>query len=139
MPPFRHLICFSDFCYPGKRTDMTEQKRVLVVEDLLDARKSLRLLLEKWGYAVEEADDGFHGVAEALAWHPQVAIVDIGLPNLDGYEVARQIRKALNRTIFLIAMTAYDEPNEAIDAGFDLHLCKPADPKELQRTLAAVA
>jgi CheY-like chemotaxis protein len=114
-----------------------EQKRVLVIEDLRDARKSLRMLLEKWGYAVEEAADGFHGVEEALAWHPQVAIVDIGLPILDGYEVARQIREALNRTIFLIAMTAYDEPNEAFEAGFDLYLCKPADPRELQRTLAA--
>jgi CheY-like chemotaxis protein len=123
----------------GKRTEMAVQKRILVVEDIRDARKSLRLLLELWGYTVAEAADGRRGVEEGLCWHPQVAIVDIGLPVLNGFEVARQLRDALHDEIYLIALTAYDEPNDALDAGFDLHLWKPAEPKELKKTLVAVA
>lgn len=118
------------------------KKRVLLVEDSRDARKSLRWLLETWGYAVQEAEDGWHGVREALNWHPQVAIVDIGLPILDGYEVARQVREALHDDIFLIALTAYQQPEDirrAEDAGFNVHMGKPADLDELEKLLASDA
>jgi CheY-like chemotaxis protein len=111
------------------------KKRVLVVEDLPDHRKTLRWLLEKWGYVVAEAADGLAGVEEALAWHPRVALVDIGLPSLDGYQVARQVREALHGEVVLIAVTGYDEPRAAFDAGFDLHMVKPIDPHELRQTL----
>jgi CheY-like chemotaxis protein len=75
----------------------------------------------------------------ALAWRPEVAIVDIGLPVLDGYEVARRVRAALDPAPFLIALTAYCGPagvRLAYEAGFDTHLAKPADPDGLRRLLA---
>jgi CheY-like chemotaxis protein len=78
---------------------MSPSHRVLVVEDQPDARESLRLLLEIWGHQVEVAPDGLRGVQVALAWKPEVAIVDIGLPLLDGYEVARRLRAAFGATI----------------------------------------
>jgi CheY-like chemotaxis protein len=74
-----------------------------------------------------------------LAWKPQVAIVDIGLPVLDGYEVARRVRAALDPAPFLIALTAYCGPADvrrAYEAGFDLHLAKPANLGGLRRLLA---
>lgn len=111
------------------------KKRVLVVEDLADHRKTLRWLLEKWGYLVAEAANGLDGVEEALSWHPRVALVDIGLPTLDGYQVARRVRDALDREVVLIAVTGYDEPRAAFDAGFDFHMVKPIDPDELRQTL----
>jgi CheY-like chemotaxis protein len=109
------------------------------VEDQPDSRESLRLLLEFWGYQVEVAPDGLQGFQLALAWKPEVAIVDIGLPLMDGYEVARRLRAALGPTPLLIALTAYRSPEDirhAHDAGFDIHLAKPADPSEIRRLLA---
>jgi CheY-like chemotaxis protein len=103
---------------------------VLVVEDNLDGRETLRTLLELFGHHVEAAEDGIEGVQKALAHHPDVALIDIGLPRLDGFEVARQIRAALGRRIKLIAYTAYDQPetNQRIrEAGFDAHLVKPVN------------
>jgi len=114
-------------------------RRVLIVEDHPDARESLRLLLEFWGHQVEVAADGLRGIQVALAWKPEVAIVDIGLPLLDGYEVARQLRAALDAPIRLIALTAYRSPEDirrAHEAGFDIHLAKPADPGEIRQLLA---
>jgi DNA-binding response OmpR family regulator len=114
-------------------------KRVLIVEDWPNARKTLRWLLEKWGYVVQEAEDGLHGVQQALSWRPDIAIVDIGLPNLDGYEVARQVREVLQQSVYLIAMTAYEAPEyvcRAEELGFDRYLVKPADLDELQKMLA---
>jgi CheY-like chemotaxis protein len=115
-------------------------RRVLVVEDHPDARQSPRLLLEVWGHQVEVAPDGLRGVLVALAWKPEVAIVDIGLPLLDGYEVARRLRAAFDVTILLIALTAYRTPEDirrAHEAGFDIHLAKPADPGEIRHLLAS--
>jgi CheY-like chemotaxis protein len=119
---------------------MPPGRRILVVEDQPDARESLRLLLECWGHQVEMAADGLRGVQLALAWKPEVAIVDIGLPLLDGYEVARRLRAALGTTIRLIALTAYRSPEDirrAYAAGFDVHLAKPADPSEIRDLLAS--
>jgi CheY-like chemotaxis protein len=109
------------------------------VEDDPDARESLRLLLEFWGHQVEVAADGLRGIQVALAWKPEVAIADIGLPILDGYQVARQLRAALGSTLRLIALTAYRSPEDirrAYAAGFDLHLGKPADPEAIRHLLA---
>ena len=106
-------------------------RRVLVVEDNRDIRESLRLLLELWGYRVEEAKDGLEGLHKAVAWQPDAAVVDIGLPGLDGYAVARRVRAALGRGIFLVALTAYRDRDEALAAGFDEHMLKPADPRRL--------
>ena len=103
---------------------------ILVVEDNRDIRDSLKSLLELLGHRVELAPDGVEGVRRALELRPRVALVDIGLPRLDGYQVARRLRAALGRDILLVAYTAYGDPDDrlrALQAGFDLHLVKPLD------------
>lgn len=112
---------------------------ILIVEDNADGRESLRRLLELYGHRVEVAVDGVEGVEKALASPPEVAVVDIGLPRLDGYQVARRIRAALGRRVLLIAHTGYSQPVErqrAMEAGFDVFLAKPLDPLELADWLA---
>jgi len=107
---------------------------VLVVEDNEDARDTMQLLLEMWGYAVETAADGEEGLDKALTRRPAVAIVDIGLPKLDGYELARQLRARTDRRPRLIAVTGYGQPEDrrqALAAGFDHHLSKPVDAEAL--------
>jgi two-component system, sensor histidine kinase len=79
---------------------------ILVIEDNEDGRESMRLLLSLLGHRVEVAADGEEGVRKALESRPDVAIVDINLPRLNGYEVARRLRQALGRSITLIAHTA---------------------------------
>ena len=112
----------------------TPPLRVLLVEDNPDGREMLRLLLELPGYRVQVAEDGVQGVEKAIDWHPEAAVIDIGLPRLDGYQVARKIREALGCDIFLIAQTGYGQPEDrarALAAGFDVHLVKPVDPLDL--------
>jgi len=114
-------------------------RRVLVVEDGADARRAMRTLLRLWGHEVELADDGRQGLEKAIAFRPDVALVDIGLPGLDGYEVARRIRAALGREIMLVALTGYGQPEDrarAKEAGFDIHLVKPVDPQRLRQLLS---
>ena len=117
--------------------------RVLVVEDDNDARAALRMLLELWGCAVSEAADGDGGVARALSERPAVAVIDIGLPGLDGYAVARRIREGVaGAPMFLIALTGYHEVEEralAGDTGFDAHLVKPLRLEPLMELLQRVA
>jgi len=114
---------------------------VLIVEDHPGGRESLRLLLELFGFRVEEAADGLEGVAKGLSLRPAAAVVDIGLPGLDGYEVARRLRSGLGEQALLIAHTAYDNPDSrrrASEAGFDTLLGKPADIGEMVRLLKGV-
>jgi two-component system, sensor histidine kinase len=114
-------------------------RHVLIVEDNPDGRESLRLLLELLGYQVEVAADGVEGVRKALQGHPEVAIVDIGLPRLDGYQVARKVRNALGPDVLLIAYTACDAEEvgrRVSEAGFDVHLVKPAALEQLAPCLA---
>jgi CheY-like chemotaxis protein len=112
---------------------------VLIVEDGPDARNALGRLLELWGHRVELAEDGTRGVERAIASHPEVALIDIGLPGLNGYEVARRVRQVLGNKIRLIALTGYGQPDDHArtrEAGFDQHLVKPVNPKLLSRLLA---
>ncbi len=114
-------------------------RKVLLVEDGPDARKALGRLIRLWGHDVETAADGHEGVARALKTRPDVALVDIGLHGLDGYEVARRIRAASGSEIKLIALTGYGQPEDIArtkEAGFDLHLVKPVDPGNLSKLLA---
>jgi CheY-like chemotaxis protein len=115
--------------------------RIVVVEDNADIRETLRDFLELSGHRVEVAHDGPAGVAMVLAREPHVALVDIGLPGLDGYGVAAQVRAAAgaNRTR-LIALTGYGQPEDrrrALEAGFDAHLVKPVNPTDLAKLLQA--
>jgi CheY-like chemotaxis protein len=121
-----------------KELRVSQPRHVLVVEDNPDGRESLRLLLQLLGYQVETAKDGPEGVKKALASHPEVGLIDIGLPGFDGYEVARRLRAALGRGIVLIAHTAYRQPEDqarAREAGFDAHLGKPAELEVLTDVL----
>jgi two-component system, sensor histidine kinase len=115
--------------------------RVLVVDDHDHIRFGLRRLLERQGHLVEEADDGLDGVRKALAWKPDAAVVDLEMPILDGYGVARRVRQALGDGVRLIALTGHDDPLGALAAGFDACLRKPAEPERvcslLQRAAAS--
>ena len=111
---------------------------VLVVEDNDDARVSLQMVLEADGHTVHAAADGKSGLAAFERLRPDVALIDIGLPEIDGYEVARAIR-ARYREPMLIALTGYGQPEDtqrAAEAGFDAHLVKPADIGRLRTLLA---
>jgi signal transduction histidine kinase/CheY-like chemotaxis protein len=115
----------------------TNARRVLIVEDNADARETLRTLLEALGHEVHEAADGETGIAAALKLQPDIAFVDIGLPRLDGYEVARRLRAA-GETMRLVALTGYgrdDDIRRAREAGFDLHLLKPAGVAQLRAAI----
>lgn len=114
------------------------QLHILLVEDNDDNREALKELLELEGYRVDIARDGTAGVEQAVALRPDIAIVDIGLPGISGYEVARQVRGALGRNIALIALTGYGQPEDrqrTLEAGFDAHLTKPVGYSELAETL----
>jgi CheY-like chemotaxis protein len=102
-------------------------KRVLVIEDVVDARAALSMLLRLWGHDVRAVGEGVAGLREALTWTPDAALLDIALPSLDGYEVARRIRE-VRGDLLLIAVTGFCRPQDrerALSAGFDVHLIKP--------------
>lgn len=114
---------------------------VLLVEDNADAREALRALLELDGYGVEAAADGIKALEIVRARSPDIAVIDIGLPGVDGYEVARRIRELGVPQPTLIALTGYSQPEDrhrAKEAGFHTHLVKPVDPAELTRVLATI-
>jgi CheY-like chemotaxis protein len=110
-----------------------------VVEDSADARVGVQLLLEQSGHVVETAVDGPDGLAKLAQFHPDIALIDVGLPGMDGYELARVVRsRPETRHIRLVAITGYGQAKDrqdALDAGFDLHLAKPVDPIALQELL----
>jgi len=115
--------------------------RVLIVDDDADGREALRTLLEVWGHEVEIAENGERGVALTLERRPEVVLLDIGMPGLNGYEVARRIRKGPEGTKpFLVALTGWtrvEDHRNAREAGFDTYVLKPADPDHLKALLAA--
>lgn len=114
---------------------------VLVIDDNDDAREMLAQVLTMNGYRVQQAATGKLGVTMAGQSAPQVAVVDIGLPDISGYEVARQLRaNAASARTRLVALTGYGQDSDrqkALDSGFDAHMTKPADIDELMRVIAA--
>lgn len=115
-------------------------RHILIVEDNPDARIVLQIMLKLMGHRVDIADNGVAGVELAVEQHPDIALIDLGLPGLDGFEVARRIRASMGSAIFLIALTGYGQPDDrdnALDAGFDMHLTKPVEPDDLAGILAA--
>lgn len=116
--------------------------RVLVVDDNLDAAQSLALLLEVSGHDVRSASDGLKAVEIALDFRPNAVLLDIGLPGLDGFEVANRLRQAPDlKGIVLVAMTGYGQAADKLrshHAGFDHHLVKPADFAKVQEILATI-
>jgi DNA-binding response OmpR family regulator len=90
----------------------------------------MAMILEMWGHEVDQAEDGLAGLNLILDRVPDVALIDIGLPGLDGYGVARQVRAHLGQRVRLIALTGYGQPDDrlrAFEAGFDSHLIKPVE------------
>jgi CheY-like chemotaxis protein len=114
------------------------RKRVLVVDDNQDSAESLALLLELYGHEVRTAFAGPSALETAGVFLPEIVLLDIGLPGMDGYEVARRLR-AEHDGCRLIALTGYgrdDDRQRSREAGFDHHLVKPVDLEELKRALS---
>ena len=111
-------------------------RRIVIVDDNADIRDLLQIKLKKLGHAVETAGDGHAGLERIAESHPDIAIIDIGMPGMDGYEVAKRVRKDLEDSILLIALTGFgqaDDRERAAAAGFDEHLTKPIRVEELQQ------
>ena len=113
---------------------------MLVIEDNVDAAESLQTLLKLAGHDVQTALSGPSGLAVAERYRPEVVLCDIGLPGMDGYEVARALRKApATAGTHLVALTGYGQDEDrrrGREAGFDDYLTKPADFRTLQRVMA---
>ena len=125
------------------RTAAGGARRVLLVEDSADVRRMLRLRLELDGHEVHEAEDGITGLAEAFRLQPDVAVIDIGLPGLDGWELARRLRAAeAGRRMILVAISGYGQLEDqqlSREAGFDVHLVKPVDLDTLTAAIHGVS
>jgi CheY-like chemotaxis protein len=114
-----------------------------VVDDNVDMVKILEMLLRRSGHDVRTAHDGPAALETASDYRPNVVLLDIGLPELDGYEVAKRMRKhALLQNVVLVAMTGYGQESDrqrAREAGFDHHLVKPTAFEQMQKILATVS
>jgi signal transduction histidine kinase/ActR/RegA family two-component response regulator len=112
--------------------------RLVVVEDNGDIRETLKELLELDGHTVEAAADGTSGLELITRTRPELAFIDLGLPGLDGFQVAEQVRVRLGRDVWLVALSGYGQPEDrerALKAGFDAHLTKPLDARGLKTAL----
>jgi two-component system CheB/CheR fusion protein len=117
--------------------------RVLVVEDNVDAADSLAILLRMFGHDVHVAHNGMAGLEAAMSYQPNVILLDIGLPGMDGYEVAKRLRhQEMPLEIPVIAMSGYSLKEDYmpfLEAGFDQYLVKPVEPEKLRQVLASIA
>jgi PAS domain S-box-containing protein len=115
-------------------------RRILVVDDNRDAAESLGMLLEMSGCTVSIAFDGPQALMAIESFKPDIALLDIGMPGMDGYELARRIRSThMGRNLILVALTGWgqaDDKKRATEAGFDQHLTKPVDPDLLERIVS---
>jgi CheY-like chemotaxis protein len=125
---------------PSNSPDSSSARRVLLVDDNVDAVESMEILLQAFGYEVATATHPDLALAQLESFAPAAAVIDIGLPGMDGYQLATEIRRRLaGRPMRLIAFTGYggaDDVAKAIVAGFDAHLVKPV---EIDRLLAVLA
>lgn len=116
--------------------ETTAKRRLLVVDDNKDAAESMSMLLEMWGHEVAFAYDGPSALVTAEQWQPEAVFLDIGLPGMDGYEVAERLRELPQaKDAVLIAITGYgqeDDRRRSQRAGIDHHLVKPVAPDALR-------
>jgi CheY-like chemotaxis protein len=115
---------------------------VLVVDDNRDSAEMMQVLLGMLGHTVEVAHTGRAAIDTAASLQPHVILLDIGLPDMTGYDVAREIRAARPHGVRLIALTGWGQEEarqQAREAGFDHHLTKPADPAVLEKLLSEAA
>jgi hypothetical protein len=140
VPPSQELATSAVHAVPAPAP---RRRRVLVVDDNVDSATSLMMLLQAMGHEVEGAHDGLEALAAAQRFAPDTVLLDIGLPRLNGYEVARRLRsEAAGRSYLLVALTGWGQEEDrtrAHAAGFDHHLVKPVDLEQLGRILAADA
>jgi CheY-like chemotaxis protein len=126
---------------PAAPVQKPGMRRIVIIEDNADIRDLLRIKLRQLGHKVDVAEDGVKGLEKVLETKPEIALVDIGLPALDGYEVARRVREALGTSIYLVALTGYgqaDDKRKALESGFNVHLTKPADFVDLQNVIGRI-
>ena len=119
-------------------TVRTLKRRVVVIDDNHDAANTTAMLVEALGGECRVAYDGISGVHEVLAYGPEIVLLDIGMPGLDGYETCSRIRRELGRGVIVVALTGFGQEQDrdkAFQSGFDLHLTKPVNPKELAELL----
>ena len=120
-------------------TVLTIARRVVIIDDNHDAANVTAMLVEELGGECRVAYDGISGVREVLAYLPEIVLLDIGMPGLDGYETCSRIRRELGRGVIVVALTGFGQEQDrdkAFRSGFDAHLTKPANPKELARLLS---
>ena len=113
-------------------------RQVLIVEDNVDQAQTLRMFLSMKGHRLEIAATGLAAIESARRFRPEVVLLDLGLPGLDGFEVARQLRQEYGQSIRIIAVSAYASENDrrqSLEAGCELHLVKPADPRFIESLL----
>ncbi|HEV3168327.1 MAG TPA: ATP-binding protein, partial [Isosphaeraceae bacterium] len=126
----------------GETSSPTSRCRILVVDDNKDSATSLGKMLRLMGHEVRTANDGLEAVEAAAAFEPDVALLDIGLPKLNGYDAARKIRELPSgQSMFLIAVTGWgqdEDKRRSTAAGFNLHMVKPVDPSALVNLLAGL-
>jgi len=117
---------------------LSANPRVLIIEDHQEARECLRVLLAIHGCDVRVAGDAREAMRLVLGWQPAVVIADIGLPDLDGWQLARHLRAGLGKQPLFVAVSGSGLPSDhqrSRDAGFDAHMTKPADLKALLRLI----
>jgi CheY-like chemotaxis protein len=122
-------------------TDSTASgRRILVADDNTDSAGSMAMILRILGHDARTAHDGLQVVEVATTFRPDVILLDIGMPELDGYEVCRRIRgEPWGSEISIIALTGWggeEDRKRSLEAGFDHHLVKPVDPIEVEKLLA---
>ena len=117
--------------------------RLLVVDDNVDAADSTAILLREWGHEVSIANDGTRALERAAEFKPDVILLDIGLPDMSGYELAPRLRAlpALPKEVFLVAITGYGAEHDRLragEAGFNRHMTKPVELEALKDLLASI-
>jgi signal transduction histidine kinase/CheY-like chemotaxis protein len=124
----------------GAAPTRTARRRILVIEDDADGRESLVAILRMSGHEIESAANGLEGIERATATNPELALIDIGLPDMDGYDVVREIRRRLphTRSIALSGYGTQEDRRRALEAGFDEHLTKPVDIGRLESVIGIV-
>jgi CheY-like chemotaxis protein len=138
------LLTLPHVCPGGEAAGLPQQtgpRRVLLIDDNRDATESMTVLLELWGHEVRVAYNGPEALALAAEFRPDAALLDIGLPGMNGYEVAKRLRELPGwERVMLVAVTGYGQDEDrrrSCEAGFDHHLTKPVEPAMVQSLLAS--
>lgn len=143
------IVCLPALHLDEERADLSAEQqlaverklRVLIVEDAEDVAESLKVLLEVWGHDVRVVYDGPAALVAYRTYQPDVVLLDLGLPGMNGYDVARQLRREQrSRRPFLMAVTGYgqdEDKRQSQEAGFDYHMTKPILPEKLQTLIAS--